>query len=400
MEEKNGITDHMKELVEYLFEYMFIDRKKNRDIYYEIRRLQKQITYYVSENFKYNLLVHPDFIKLEKVTTSPKPWMGIERFKGPRDYVILCCFMAFLEQEITNEFITEDLTKAIKNYFPGEEGLQWEGNGGYQNRLSLIRVVRALEEIGIIVILDQNIDDFKDDDKKQVLFQKQTQSHYFMRNLPFDITACQSPRSLKLKRVLEKELTGILPKHELNRRLFIEPSIRKRDLDEGLYDYLKRNIEQVESFVEKTSSYQLEFYKTGAMLTRTETYKPLTTFPNLKMESHLTMQLSFYVRELIKERKVHKELEGEIQMTRSEFLQVIDSLKERNGDEWTASYRQMSAKQICKEFIPFLKSWGFCNELEDRENLVLYDSLGRVSGTYDMEMKQTEWESGGVEKTS
>ncbi|MET7021328.1 TIGR02678 family protein [Bacillus mycoides] len=400
MEEKYVITDHMKELVEYLFEYMFIDRKKHRDIYYEIRRLQKELTYYVSENFKYNLLVHSDFIKLEKVTTSPKPWMGIERFKEPRDYVIMCCFMAYLEQQITNEFITEDLTTAIKNYFPGEAGIQWEGNGGYQNRLSLIRVVRALEELGIIVILDQNIDDFKDDDKKQVLFQKQAPSHYFMRNLPFDFTTCQSPKSLNLKRQLEKEITGILPKYELNRRLFIEPSIRKQDLDEGLYEYLKRNIEQMESIVEETSSYQLELYKTGAMLTRTESYKPLTTFPNLKMESHLTMQLSSYVRELIMEKKIHKEFDGEIHMTRSEFLQLIDTLKVRNGDEWTASYRQMSAKQICKEFIPFLKSWGFCNELEDRESFILYDSLGRVSGTYNIELKQTEWEIGGVEKTS
>jgi uncharacterized protein (TIGR02678 family) len=400
MEKSISFSETTKECIEYLFEYFFVDRKKHRDIYFQICHEQRKIKHFFKEYFQYSLIIHPDFAKLEKVTTTPKSWMGIERFKEPKDYVILSCFMAFLEQQIADEFVLGEVTDAVKHYYPGQGGIQWVGHGGYYNRLSLIRVVRTLEELGILVILDRDIEQFKEYDDYQVLFKKQSQGRYFMRNLPFDLTAYTSVAILNHQQDKEKELSCIGMKQELMRRLWLEPYLRKSDMGDGLYEYLSRNLEQTEHILEQTSHYQVEAFKTGTMLTRSDTYSHLTTFPDLKMKSQLTMQLSSYLLELISQKKLHKTLEGETHVTRSEFIQLVEILKERNGEDWTASFRQMSSQQISNHWIPFLQSWGFCEIRDNGETIVLFDVIGRIRGEYNKFTHKKNWVDEGEELSS
>ncbi|MBT2759299.1 TIGR02678 family protein [Mesobacillus foraminis] len=396
--EEGLLSERTKELIEHLLENMFISRKDNTELYHLIWKERRQLSLYFQENFKYSLILNQDFIKLEKITTSPKFWMGLSNFKDPRDYTILCCFMAFLEHRVLEEFLLGEVIDSIKNYFPGDTNLTWEGHGGYQNRLSFIRVVEALERLGIIMILDQDIDGFKDNDKQEVLFVKRPESRYYMRSLPFDITDTETIHHIELKMDMERNFSEIGIKEELNRRLFLEPFVRKQDMEDSCYEYLIQNLESIEEMVNNSTNLQLEVYKTGAMLTRAETYSHLKSFPDLRMDSHLVVQLAHHIRTMLVNERLYKDNEGDIYLSRIEFTQIIEEIKENNSLEWSTSYRQYSSNQLCKILLPFLKSWGFCDYDAENDRLVLYDVLGRVSGSYDKQMITQEEE--GVEKSS
>ncbi|MGV7643121.1 DUF2398 family protein, partial [Mycobacterium kansasii] len=75
---------------------------------------------------------------------------------------------------------------AIINYYPGTaEEVVWTS---LSQRLSLIRVIKYCEKMRIIKTFDREIDDFRENENHDMLFETTSFLRYFMDNFYFDFS--------------------------------------------------------------------------------------------------------------------------------------------------------------------------------------------------------------------
>ena len=91
----NQIDGKIKEGIALLFQNYWILRSEHPKEYFFLRGIEKSIRKEITERFGYRVYFTSDFIKLEKLPSSPEPWMGLSDFTSPMDYVLFCCFLCF-----------------------------------------------------------------------------------------------------------------------------------------------------------------------------------------------------------------------------------------------------------------------------------------------------------------
>src|SRR5690554_3867697 len=119
MRGKKGFDEVAREALITLLENFWILREKDPETYQMIQERESALKNYLLDKLGYQLIVHRHFAKLEKIPPRPEPWMGIESFQSPLDYVILCCVMAYIEGLTGYEqFILSDLCSEIQGLYP------------------------------------------------------------------------------------------------------------------------------------------------------------------------------------------------------------------------------------------------------------------------------------------
>ena len=122
--------EELRQAAELLLEKQWILRREMPEEYFLIRRYEKRLREYFREKCGWPLLVNARYYKLEKIPAVPQAFMGIAAMQSPEDYVLLCCTMAFLEeQEIDGQFLLGELCEALLSYYPQAEAvepLNWE----------------------------------------------------------------------------------------------------------------------------------------------------------------------------------------------------------------------------------------------------------------------------------
>ena len=130
----------IRQAAQALLENRWIMRSQMPDEYFLVRRYERPLRDYFQEKCGWPLLVNAQFYKLEKIPARPRAFMGIEAMQSVGDYTLLCCVLAFLEdQEVDGQFLLGDLCEALLGYYPQEkavERLNWES---YTWRKALIR---------------------------------------------------------------------------------------------------------------------------------------------------------------------------------------------------------------------------------------------------------------------
>ena len=70
-----------------LLENYIILKEKDRELYYDIIDNVDKYREFINDNLSYNLIIKEDFIKLEKIPSIPKNWMGIKSFNNKKEYI-------------------------------------------------------------------------------------------------------------------------------------------------------------------------------------------------------------------------------------------------------------------------------------------------------------------------
>jgi uncharacterized protein (TIGR02678 family) len=114
--------DSAREALLLLFGKYWIMREEQPEQYQLIRQYEPLLRPYLFEKCGWRLIQNPQFYKLEKIPAEPEPWMGISEFQQPRDYALLCCIMAFLEEKgVDDQFLLSGLCESIlalyRSYF-------------------------------------------------------------------------------------------------------------------------------------------------------------------------------------------------------------------------------------------------------------------------------------------
>lgn len=388
------------ESAEGLLERFWIFRDSEEELYLQVLDYEKDLREYFNEHFRFKLIVKPEFVKLEKVRENYQSWMNVEAFQFNRDFVMFYCLLAFLDDKVNQQFTLEDVCGAIVNNYP-EEHIVWTGAEGYRNRMCLIRVLRYAAELKILLVIDQDIEGFKGSSQHEVLFEGTPMIKYYIRNFSFSVKGIKIPENLtsknedankiidELNRLQFEEEQGIRTerKHRIYRKLFIEPVIYQKELNEDEIGYLKNYGYSIRDHADKYTHMQFEQYNGSIMLVHQEEYVNINkrSYPELKAISKIAIQLGTYLRRQFDLGKLSVEEDGSLLLSSVDFREMLQRLKDEAGTNWTKTYRDMSMNEFKQELLDYLVSWKMASVTLDNE-IFIYDVIARISGEYEKEL--------------
>lgn len=223
MDDKSrGFDETAKEGAQYLLERFWILREKEPEIYQQIRRRENALKNFFLEKMGLTLIVHRQFVKLEKFPVEPEPWMGIENFTTIRDYVLFACLMAFLEgKNVDEQFLLSDLCEEIKSIYPPFEELDWTH---YEHRKSLVRALQTASDQDLVKTVDGDIGGFSFSESNEVLYEVPLVARYFLRSFPKELTGFNTIDDfLNIDDLTSGEQLGLKRRHRIYRKLFLSP---------------------------------------------------------------------------------------------------------------------------------------------------------------------------------
>ena len=359
-----------------LLEKFWILRLEEPEAYQLIREREKILKRYVDEKFGFDLIVHQHFIKLEKIPVETKSWMGIKEFQESRDYAIFCCALAFTEnRSVDEQFLLSDICEDIKDMYPGDIPLDWTN---YNHRRSLVRVIKQMENLSILKIVEGEIDQFAMNEDQEVLYETTIYARYFMRSYPKDLFEYDSVIDI---------LTSEWERHETDerrkrvyRKLMISPVVYRESDDDPDFAYIRNYRNRLKDDLEAHTLFRLEVFKNAAMLVSDERKQELTLFPDQKAIMDVVLHFASFIREN-SEQFQPNEL-GNIRMTQVMFEQTVKEVHAIYGHGWSKQYREGSIASTMNELIDVLNGWEMLTMDNDTGVYLIRPLLGRISGRY------------------
>lgn len=370
-----------------LFDRYWISKDDHSDLYYEIKKRETLLKSFFDEWFRYRLIVEDKYIKLVKTPSQARDWMGIGDFKYKQDYVFLACFIAYLEEKGEGQqFILQDVCDAIINYYPGTaEEVAWTN---LSQRLSLIRVIKYCEKMRIIKTFDREIDDFRENENHDMLFETTSFLRYFMDNFYFDFSAVNNLIDVEIHIEDEEVRNQVTPKHKLMRRLFLESSVHKSELSDEEVGFVESFMPQVQqAIIDRFDDITLEQYAATYMITHEEK-RYGSYYPAESSISAITTQFATLLWDLVRAGEIPAFIPGingsVILEKRKAYEDVFLFLKARASNGWAKKYREdLPPGKTWQEVLEFMREFGFV--LEEENTYRFYDAIGRVTGEYETE---------------
>lgn len=377
-----------QEALAILFENYWIIREEDPTSYQLIRENEKTLKRYIQEKFDYSLIIHKDFIRLEKVPVVPRKWMGIQEFQTPRDYAIFCCGLAYLENRtVEDQFLLSEFITELEEIYPGMLPLDWTN---YQHRKSLVRAMNQLIDFKCIREVDSasgGLEYFAHSEDQEVLYQATIYSRYFMRNHANSLKECST-----IEEILQmdwEENQKNTRQQRVYRELIFEPVVYRKDEEDEDFDYIRRYRNRVREDFENHTPFELQVTKNSAMLTLPERNQMYQTFPDRRGISLVTLHVQAYIRENLQ--KFERNPFGEMQFTRPQFEQMIERVKEEYEEGWGVEYREKSGlKKITDDVLEHLIDWSFARVEKETGLIILLPAVGRMIGKYPKDFKREE----------
>ncbi|MBU5267129.1 TIGR02678 family protein [Virgibacillus proomii] len=368
-----------------LFENFWILRSKQPEAYQLIREREKVIKRYVMDKFGFDLIVHQHFIKMEKIPVQTKSWMGIQAFQEPRDYAVFCSALAFTESRTVDEqFLLTEICEEIKDLYPGDLPLDWTN---YHHRKSLVRVIKQLEKLSILSVVEGEVEHFALNEEHEVLYEVTIYARYFMRSYPKDISEYNSK---------EEILQGEWSRHEtvdgrrkrVYRKLLLSPAVQRESENDPDFAYIRNYRNRLRDDLEEHTLFRFEIFKNAALLVADEKKQELTLFPDQKAIIDIALHFAMYIRQ--HQEKFSPDAFGNIRVSAVAFEQILTDLHEFYGKGWSKQYRDGSLKQTQKELTETLKSWEMLEQDHFTKDYIIRPLLGRVAGQYPKSYMEEE----------
>lgn len=378
----------------YLLENFWILRDRQPEAYQLIQEREQKLRNYFSDKCGFQFIFNRQFAKLEKIPDKPESWMGIASFQQCRDYGLLCCLLAFLEEKSVDEqFLLSELCETLLSIYPpeeetGEPAINWES---YEWRKSLVRVLTMAVDYGIVMRVDGDIAGFTNSAESEALFEVPITARYFLRSYPKDLHQYDSLDAIsKAGAPAEDELTGRGRKQRVYKQLLLTPGFERHEAQEEDFLYLRNMRNRLREDIEDHTWFRFELYKDEAMLTvPAEKRFQLTTFPDRTGMSSVMLHFAATVRDYMQSLEKKPEEKG-LALTPIEFDRLLDVCRQSSGAGWTKEYRDMSQSKLTQELIDHLTAWKMARRDFELEMIVLSPLLGRTIGRYPEDYRQTK----------
>ena len=381
MENHQLFDEKASQGLDLLLHHFWILRAGQPEWYQLIREREKVLRRYINDKFGLRLIVHQNFIKLEKIPAEPEAWMGIQEFQKPMDYSIFCCALSYLEgKAVEEQFLLSELCQEIQAEYPGDSPLDWTL---YIHRKSLIRALNVLMDLRLVRTVDGDTERFGHHIEQEVLYEATIYSRYFMRSFLNDVSSLED-----WKELLEQDWKlnqEDMRRKRVYRRLFLSPGVYRKDTHDPDFLYIRNFRNRLTEDIEKHSEYTLHVYKNTAFLSVAEPKQYHQVFPNTKASTDLILQLSKQIHGQ-PGRFIANE-NGDIVLTEGELEQLIDEMRQEYGAGWSKHFRELGTTGIRHELLGEMEQWLMA-EVDVNTSLIRIRSLaGVMTGQYPGDFK-------------
>ncbi|MUV39025.1 hypothetical protein JNUCC1_02897 [Lentibacillus sp. JNUCC-1] len=384
MVETTQFDEKAQTALRMLFEKFWILRKKEPDLYQLVREREKVLKRYIDDKFGFDLIVHQHFIKLEKIPVETKSWMGIQSFQTQQDYAIFCCALAFTEsRSVDEQFLLSDICEEIKELYPGEVPLDWTN---YNHRRALVRVIKQLEKLTLLAVVEGEVDQFAMNEDQEVLYETTLYARYFMRSYPKDLTDYESAQDILISE-WDRNAEDIRRKR-VYRKLLTSPVVHRESEDDPDFAYIRNYRNRLRDDLEAHTMFRLEMFKNAAMLVADENKQELTLFPDQKALMDVALHVAAYVRD---HREVYAPDEfGRIHVSQLTLEQIVANTQNEYGKGWSKLYREGTPVSVTQDLIELLRDWEMLEETKEMDIYIIKPLFGRVAGHYPADFLRKE----------
>lgn len=374
-------NDRLKTALKLLFNNYWIIRDQQPDEYALLKSVEKEVYQLVKERFGFAIRFTPDYIKMEKIPVEAKSWMGFQEFQLPEDYALFCCLLAFLEERSRAPyFLLSHICEDLLRLYPVKDAINWQN---FTHRKSLIRVLKKAASFHLIEERDGTTELFGQDESAEVLYYATGYERTFMRPYPEDIASFAEVEELAAidQQIFQQENAQ---RYLAYRRLFLEPSVLRADIDEQLLYYFRNQRKAIADFITTYTDLTYEVYKDFFQLTADNGNQPFV-FPGTKALDDILLQLGALVRQ----EAYVPETAGMIRLSHEEWSALIILLYENYHHGWSKEYRETKPVQVlAAELLVYGTQWELLRVVEDE--VWLLPQLARFSGEYNEDFKKQE----------
>lgn len=374
-----------------LLDNYIIVKEDNKDLYYEIKDNIKNFKSFIQDKLGYDIIVHQDFIKLEKFPGKAEPWMGIKEFKDKLDYCLFIILIMFLEDKgKEDKFILSQLIDYINSNFEFEK-IDWTI---YSNRRALVRVLKFAEGLKLVKVFDGEDDSFAESETAEVLYENTGISKYVIRSFPIDISAAKSYKDfISFAWDTIDEQKGITRRHRVYRNIIMSPVMYNEGSEDQDFYYLKNFKSNIESDLEKYLGWKLHVHREAALVVLEENERIEETFPNISAISDIVLCLNKLLLEKLRDNILSLNDNFNIEIDEKYFLELLDELKIKKGEGWSKEFRECSQNYLYSEVFSFMKGFNMIDKINDK--IILKPLIAKITGDYPKDFNEGEKEIEG-----
>ena len=350
---------HTKEL-EYLLNNFWCIKEQNPSLYFDIKNNLDYYKNFIQTKLGSRLLITDRFIKLEKIPSVPKSYMGINCFTDPLEYVILFIILLFLEDKPKLEqFILSSLIDYVKNIAATLELDNQPDWNLFHHRKCLVNVINYLKDLGIIKVVEEHLS-FTENANAEALYESTGLSNYYVREFKGNVLEYTTLNDfINDEFSNQNENIGDVRRYKIYRHLLYSLVTYSEDLNEYELDYLRKFRGPISNELSKYTEGELELTKSMALLMYPVDSKEKYDFPNNKAISDIVLMVSSKILDYINTGKMILNSNETFSITKEELLQLINDVRNDNLEYFSKNYKEMSKENFFTEIVNYMKEYDF-----------------------------------------
>lgn len=356
-----------------LLNNFWIIKENNKEDYYYLKQNKEKLEEYINKNLGSKLIINDRFIKLEKIPATPSDLFGILEFESTLDYVLIFLLLLYLEDKPKGEkFVLTDLTQSLKNSAVSLELDQVPNWDLASNRKSLLRVLKFIENIGLIRLLDKLDTSFEESVFTEILYESSGLSNYFLPSFDFGATNAKTKEDFIELDISKDDEDSDSKRYKVYRNLLYKPATVTRDLKASELDYLRKMHKNIKEDIKDNLNMDTEITRNMALCFMEDSLGK--TYPNSRRISDIILIVN---KELLN--LEHTLDDSEIfTISIREFYDLLNSIKEKYKDYFSKEILNLSDVKYLELITTKMREYSFIDAVDSK--VFIYPSITRFVG--------------------
>ncbi|MFC4098473.1 TIGR02678 family protein [Paenibacillus xanthanilyticus] len=348
-----------RECAHALLNRHWIAKEEDPDLFYAIRDQYTELRDWFSEFTGFSLILTRTMAKLDKTPVGAAPWMGFQEFRETRDYALFTYALWFLESKTElDQFVLTDIVEQVSEQLVASGlALDWEN---YQHRLSMVRALKKLRQLGVLRHIDGEETDWAHDSQhRNVLYECSPNARYVLRHFPKELRAYEHIDDFNEQTIYPDTVDGELRKrrHRIYRRLLLEPAVPDREWSSEELYYVQTQRRTLIDQMQFMFGMEGSRYREGLYFFHPELSGEGSLFPTPAGVSDLALLLAGELRRQQGNHDWYVTEHGTVELTRSDLESLLYRLKERYQDYWSKGHRDMKLPELAEELASHMAEW-------------------------------------------
>ncbi|MEK3883658.1 TIGR02678 family protein [Paenibacillus sp. PL2-23] len=336
----------------------WITKEEDPEIFYWIRDQYTELRDWFAEYTGFLLVLTRTMAKLDKAPLAAEPWMGFPEFRDPRDYALFTYALWYLESKTElDQFVLTDIVEQVSEQLTSAGlAMDWEN---YQHRLSMVRALKKLRQLGVLRHIDGEESDWAHDTQKNVLYESSPAARYVLRHFPREIRHYGQLDEFNEQLVYPETVDGELRKrrHRVYRRLLLEPAVADREWHKDDLYYVVTQRRAIMDNMQFMFGMEGSRYREGLYFFYPELTAECGLFPTAAGISDLVLLFAGELRRRLNDSDWYVSEQGTVELTRTDVEALLYSLRQRFSEYWSKEHREMGLSELAEALTSHMIDW-------------------------------------------